>query len=67
MANKVIDNTNLGDLFRLLGSKFWRNDSSTTQVIGIDSIPVKDSTNLITSGAVYSIMDEIETALNALL
>lgn len=65
MAKKVIDDTNLGYLVSKAKAFFW--PKSDTVIIGIDSIPVQDSTNLITSGAVYSIMDEIETALNALL
>ena len=49
---KVIDSTNLGYLISKIKAAFW-GKSETTQV-SIDSAPTSASTNLVTSGGVYT-------------
>lgn len=54
---KVIDSTNLGYLISKIKAAFWQK-SDTSQVT-IDSSPTSGSSNLVSSGGVY-------TAINSL-
>jgi len=59
MADKIIRNSKLDTLLSklatVLASKFWRK-AETTQV-SVDSAPTSASTNLVTSGGVYTAID----------
>ena len=59
MADKIIRNTKLDTLLSKLATKltsiFWRK-AETTQV-SVDSAPTSASTNLVTSGGVYTAID----------
>lgn len=39
---------------------------SDVQEVEVDSSPTANSTNLVTSGGVYSVLGDIETLINAL-
>jgi len=49
---KVIDSTNLGYLISKMKAAFW--PKTDVVQIGIDSAPTANSTNLVTSGGVYT-------------
>lgn len=55
MAAKIIDDTNLGYLISKIKAAFWpKADVVEVGEIGIDTTPTSGSSNLITSGGVYS-------------
>lgn len=55
MANKIINGTGLEALMRKIKSLFFaKQDSVEVTELSIDSTPTEDSTNLVTSGGVYS-------------
>lgn len=41
-------------------------DGITTNSLNIDTIPVQSSSNLITSGGVYSVLGDIESTINTI-
>ena len=52
---KIIDNTNLGYLISKIKSAFW--PKTDVIPIGLDVTPTNNSSNLVTSGGVYSALE----------
>lgn len=64
MAKKTIDDSNLGYLVSKAKASFW--PKTDVVQISIDTTPTENSSNLVTSGGVYSVLGDIETLINAL-
>lgn len=66
MAVKIIDDTNLGYLFSKVKAAFWpKTDVEEVGEISIDSTPTSGSSNLVTSGGVYSAIPTVPTNVSS--
>lgn len=53
--SKTFNNTGMGRIIAWISARvFKKSEAVTTQVLGIDSTPTNNSTNLVTSGGVYN-------------
>lgn len=55
MNKKTFNDTGMGRIIAWISAHvFKRSEAVQTQVVGIDSTPTADSSNLVTSGGVYN-------------
>lgn len=65
---KLLTTNGLTKLIQLIKSTFLpKTDVVEVSEVNVDTVPTQNSSNLITSGGVYNVVGDIETALATII